>query len=203
MPTERKIAETLSIGQNSTREVLRILENIGVGACRQGSGNYITGDMTKTISGVIKMMLLLKQTTGEEVIMFRRDMEKAVCQAIIERGSIERWQEEMQEILSVDVNTKPLEVQIEADCKFYCLQIEATENQMWICISQAVVTFYHNWIERVLSNVDFNTKWKLQESHMALLQALKEGLQDLCEQAIDNYYGLLDAKRKKIAETGI
>ena len=77
LPTERKLAETLSIGRNSTREALRILENMGMIVCRQGSGNYITGNMTQTISAVIEMMLLLKQVTREEVLTFRRDLEKA------------------------------------------------------------------------------------------------------------------------------
>jgi GntR family transcriptional repressor for pyruvate dehydrogenase complex len=202
LPTERKIAETLSIGRNSTREALRILENMGVVSCRQGSGNYITGDMTKTISGVIEMMLLLKQTTAEEVIVFRRDMEKAVCRAIIERGSIKRWQEEIWELLSADINTRSLEAQIEADRKFHCMLIQATENQLWICISQAIVAIYRNWIDCVLRNADFDTKRQLQESHMALLRALQDGSQELCEQTVDRHYNLVDAKLREIAKAG-
>lgn len=197
LPTERKLAETLSIGRNSTREALRILENMGMIACRQGSGNYITGNMTKTISGVIEMMLLLKQVTREEILIFRRDMEKAVCHAVIEKGNIEKWYDKIMEILSADLDSQPLEEQIEADRRFHYLLIQATENQLWICISEAIITVYRNWIDSVLQVADLDMKKKLKQSHLALLKALKEGSRELCERAIDNHYDLVDEKLTK------
>lgn len=194
LPTERKLAEILSIGRNSTREALRILENMGVIACRQGSGNYITGNMTKTISGVIEMMLLLKQVTREDILTFRRDMEKAVCHAIIEKGTVEKWYDKIKGILSADLETQSLEEQIEADRKFHYMLIQATENQLWICISEAIITVYETWIGDVLRHTDLNMKRKLQEVHLALLYALKEGSRELCETAVDKHYDLVDVK---------
>ena len=45
LPTERSLAETLSIGRNSTREALRMLEHTGVIVCKRippnhGNGTY-------------------------------------------------------------------------------------------------------------------------------------------------------------------
>ncbi|MEY8390295.1 FadR family transcriptional regulator [Lachnospiraceae bacterium] len=200
LPTERKLAETLSIGRNSTREALRILENMGLIACRQGSGNYITGNMTKTISGVVEMMLLLRQVTKEEVFIFRRDMEKAVCRAVIAKGNIEKWYDEILEILSGDLNAQSLEEQIETDRRFHYMLIQATENQMWICISEAIVTIYQNWIESVLKVADLDMKQKLKEFHLALLLALKKGSWKLCEQAVDSHYDLVDEKLSQISD---
>lgn len=194
LPAERKLAETLSIGRNSTREALRILDHMGVITCRQGSGNYITGNMTKTISGVIEMMLLLKQVTREEIIVFRRDMEKAVCHSIINKGTIEKWYDKIMEILSADLVSQSLEEQIEADRRFHYMLIQAAENQLWICISEAIVTVYRNWIDTVLQIVDLNEKQKLQGSHLELLMALKEGSMEACERAVDVHYDLIDKK---------
>jgi len=194
LPAERKLAETLSIGRNSTREALRILENMGVITCRQGSGNYITGNMTKTISGVIEMMLLLKQVTREEIIVFRRDMEKTVCHSIVKKGTIEKWYDKIMEILSADLASQSLEEQIEADRRFHYMLIQAAENQLWICISEAIVTVYRNWIDTVLQIADLNEKQKLQGAHLELLMALKEGSMEACERAVDYHYDLIDKK---------
>ena len=48
LPTERQIAETLSIGRNSTREALRMLEHIGMISCKRGSGNYLTDNVSRS-----------------------------------------------------------------------------------------------------------------------------------------------------------
>lgn len=143
------------------------------------------------------MMLLLKQVTREEVLIFRRDMEKAVCHAVIEKGNIEKWYDKIMEILSVDLDLQPLEEQIEADRRFHYLLIQATENQLWICISEAIITVYRNWIDSVLQVADLDMKKKLKQSHLALLKALKEGSRELCERAIDSHYDLVDEKLTK------
>ena len=41
LPSERSIAETLSISRNSIREALRSLENMGVVESRVGSGSCV------------------------------------------------------------------------------------------------------------------------------------------------------------------
>ena len=75
LPTERSLAETLSIGRNSTREALRMLEHTGVIVCRRGSGNYLTGNVSRPITEMVHMMLLLGQTDRKEICSFRRNME--------------------------------------------------------------------------------------------------------------------------------
>ena len=76
LPTERSLAETLSIGRNSTREALRMLEHTGVIVCKRGSGNYLTGNVSRPITEMVHMMLLLGQTDRKEICSFRRNMEK-------------------------------------------------------------------------------------------------------------------------------
>ena len=85
LPTERALAEQLGISRNSTREALRALENLGVVERRQGSGSYLVGNTTKTIQPMIDMMLLLGQTSQLEICAFRRNMEKAVILAVLEK----------------------------------------------------------------------------------------------------------------------
>lgn len=191
LPAERELAQTLSIGRNSTREALRILENMGVVECRQGSGNYIAGNMSKTISGVIEMMLLLRQVTKEEVIAFRRDMEKAVCNLIIGRGNIEAWYDRIEAVLGADMESWSLEEQMESDWKFHYMLISAAENQLWICISEAISNIYQEWIAGVLKCADSDMRHRIHKSHKAILLALRKGSREAVEKAIDDHYNLL------------
>lgn len=60
LPTERELAEKLSISRNSVREGLRVLQNIGVIRPTQGSGNYISEDFNSTISEVLSFLYFLE-----------------------------------------------------------------------------------------------------------------------------------------------
>ena len=164
---------------------------MGVVECRQGSGNYIAGNMSKTISGVIEMMLLLRQVTKEEVIAFRRDMEKAVCNLIIGRGNIEAWYDRIESVLGADMESWSLEEQMESDWKFHYMLISAAENQLWICISEAISKIYQEWIVGVLNDADSDMRCRIYKSHEAILLALRKGSREAVEKAIDNHYNLL------------
>lgn len=56
LPTERELSLELDISRNSTREAMRMLENMGIIVSRHGSGNYISGNMERTISDMIHMI---------------------------------------------------------------------------------------------------------------------------------------------------
>lgn len=192
IPTERKLAEMLSISRNSTREAIRILENMGVIESRHGSGNYIVGKMSETVSNVIEMMLLLQQTSMTEIITFRRRMEKTICNVILENGNIGNWYEEIYNILSADTELQSVEEQIEADQKFHYMLIQATENKLWITMAEAISTVYHRFIDKVVRYADDDMKHKLKITHMEILSALKKGSSEECEKAIDEHYNLIE-----------
>ena len=78
IPSERKIAETLSISRNSKREVLKQLENMGRIESQQGCGNYLSGNITQRFSNAIEMMLILHQTDTADICQFRRGIEKTI-----------------------------------------------------------------------------------------------------------------------------
>ena len=99
LPAERTIAQELSISRNSTREAIRMLENMGAVESRQGSGNYISGNMQHGISQMIRMMLLLNCVSREDICAFRRSMEKAVCNAAMGNPDGVAFLEEAERIL--------------------------------------------------------------------------------------------------------
>ncbi len=200
LPTERSISETLSISRNSTREALRVLENMGIIQSRQGSGNYIVNNTMQNIVQIIDMMLMLKQTNFEEICSFRRNMEKAVCMSIIEKGSIGRWKSELEEQLDRFDSAQDVAEQIEADRGFHDTLILATENHFWIALLEAVTRVYRRWINEILENADSHVKHQLAQCHADMLSALCSGNLSDCMKAIDRHYDLVDKEMNRREE---
>lgn len=196
LPTERSISETLSISRNSTREALRVLENMGIIESRQGSGNYIVDNTLNNIIQIIDIMLMLKQTTADEICMFRRSMEKAVCMSIIEQANINRWKKKLNDIILQYDLAQSIEEQIEADRNFHCTLILATENHFWISMFEAVVSVYRRWIDAVIRKSTDAVKVGLSECHKEMVDALCSGSREACEKAIDRHYHIVDQEMK-------
>lgn len=191
LPTERALAEQLGISRNSTREALRALENLGVVERRQGSGSYLVGNTTKTIQPMIDMMLLLGQTSRLEICAFRRNMEKGIILAVLEKGTFPRWEEKLAALLDTPFPALPLEEQCRRDREFHFTLMEATENRFWVSIGQAIVWVYNRWIDSVLEKLEPEMKAQVSQAHVDLFQALKAGDRAACEAAIDRHYDIV------------
>lgn len=197
LPTERKIAETLSIGRNSTREALRMLENTGVIESRRGSGNYLVGNLSRAISDAVDMMLLLRQTDRTEICSFRRNMEKAVCRTIVENHTFSNWHAHALELLNTSEKSVSFPEQVELDRRFHYLLIHATENHFWITMMEPIADVYRRWIDAALLSADEQVTAQLHQAHMDMFRALDSEDMILCEKAIDRHYDLADMEMRK------
>ncbi|MGM9579417.1 MAG: FadR/GntR family transcriptional regulator [Evtepia sp.] len=198
LPTERALAEQLGISRNSTREALRALENLGVVERRQGSGSYLVGNTTKTIQPMIDMMLLLGQTSRLEICAFRRNMEKGVILAVLEKGTFPRWEEKLAPLVETPLMELSLEEQCRRDRAFHFTLIEATENRFWVSIGEAIVWVYNRWIDAVLETTGLEVKEAVSQAHRDMFLALKAGDRAACEAAIDRHY---DTVHQALLET--
>ncbi|WP_295217820.1 GntR family transcriptional regulator [Ruminococcus sp.] len=197
LPTERKIAEILSIGRNSTREALRMLENTGVIESRRGSGNYLVGNLSRAIFDVVDMMLLLRQTDQEEICSFRRNMEKAVCRTIVENHTFFNWRIHALELLNASAQSDSFSEQVELDRQFHYLLIHATENNFWITMMEPIADVYRRWIDAALLSADEQVTVQLHQAHVDMFQALENSDIVLCEKAIERHYNLVDGEMRK------
>lgn len=198
LPSERSIAETLSISRNSIREALRSLENMGVVESRVGSGSYLSCNASETISETIEMMLLIKRTNRSEVCSFRRNMEKAVCREIIDSGSFSRWEPKISAVLHKSDNAAGNCELVLLDEEFHFLLVKATENSLWITILDAVAKIYRRWISKALSNAAEDVKGQLKNAHRLIVKAIGEGDFSACCRAIDYHYDIADRELSKL-----
>ena len=167
LPTERAIAEELSISRNSTREALRILEHMGILKSIHGSGNYLTDNISMQMSEMLRYMILLKSISKLDICHFRRDMEKTVCRVVMKSEISEDELNKISDILNSESDKYD---EVERDRLFHYSLIYATNNKLWICFMEAIMDIYREWIDEVLSNADSDTKKLLKEVHNSIFR---------------------------------
>lgn len=191
LPTERTLAAQINISRNSTREALRCLENMGIIESRQGSGNYLTGDISKTLSSMIRMMIMLEKFSQNEIYAFRRSMEKTVCFYIIENcDNTDEIVKEANKLFEKAVQNPDEE--IETDRRFHYLLIEKTQNRLLVSIMEAITDIYREWIDMVIGKADEDLKKGFLQAHLDIISAIKVKSKAECEKAIDKHYDLID-----------
>ena len=191
LPAERALAETLGIGRNSTREALRTLENMGVISSKQGSGNFVTGDMTSVLPGMLEMMMVLSRFDKEELHSFRHNMEKTVCSMILQSG--DRAKEIARKALRIlNEAAVSAEDEIDIDMRFHFALVEGTGNRLMISLMQSVSEIYTDMISQVLSSADEEKKNRLFKAHEEIAKALEAGDEAKCFKAIDEHYNIIE-----------
>ena len=191
LPAERALAETLGIGRNSTREALRTLENMGVISSKQGSGNFVTGDMTSVLPGMLEMMMVLSRFDKEELHSFRHNMEKTVCSMILQSG--DRAKEIARKALRIlNEAAVSAEDEIDIDMRFHFALVEGTGNRLMISLMQSVSEIYTDMISQVLSSADEEKKNRLFKAHEEIAKALEAGDEAKCFKAIDDHYNIIE-----------
>ena len=189
LPTERAIAEELSISRNSTREALRILEHMGILKSIHGSGNYLTDNISMQMSEMLRYMILLKSISKLDICHFRRDMEKTVCRVVMKSEISEDELDKISDILNSESDKYD---EVERDRLFHYSLIYATNNKLWICFMEAIMDIYREWIDEVLSNADSDTKELLKEVHNSIFSSIKKRDMAKCEASIDKHYDIIE-----------
>lgn len=187
LPSERNLAIELGISRNSIREALRTLENMGVIESRQGSGNYVTCEISNVLISIFDTMLLVKKREWTDIFNFRKSMDKMVCAMLIEqKKDLNRLADMASEIL----DEKPItpEMETEIDNRFHFFLIEATENELLIALLNSVSPLYKNMIGDTLSVANDKMKTGFLEAHRRIVAALRTGSKEACDRAVENHY---------------
>lgn len=191
LPTERAIAEELSIGRNSIREALSILHGMGMIERRQGSGNYISKNAGHSISKILLMMIALGSISKNDVCEFRRNMEKSICTLLIEKGISDNQKNKLQVILN-EMKSVGGEELASLDKKFHDTLIESTDNMMFITIMEAVAGVYREWIDVVIKRADEDNIRKLLKYHEEIFIGITDKNKEQTIKAVENHYDLIE-----------
>lgn len=191
LPTERAISETLSISRNSTREALRVLENMGMVESRQGSGNFLVGDIGKNIVNSLNMMLFIKSTNQLEISQFRRYIELASFNIAIDiNTNIDT--SGLENMLNKMENAQMMSDRVCFDKKFHDFIICASNNQLMISIMDAFSEICESFVGQMLSCTDEDKKKRLAKAHRSIFQSIADKNKASGIQAINEHYDIIE-----------
>ena len=195
LPTERELGQNLSLGRNSIREALRIMEAMGMMESRQGSGNYLSGNIEKTLTESMELMLLIKQVDYFQLSQLRRAIELFAYQ-----GALEHYTD-----LQIDELTNILEKMKQCtgsekaslDKQFHDKILAGCENTLIISIMNSLSDVCSSLIEKVVIHSAPAIERMLMEAHEDMVKGIRE--QNLMSglAALNRHYDLTDAEISK------
>lgn len=190
LPTERELAETISVGRYSIREALRIMDNMGMIESRQGSGNYLVTNIGKNLAESMKMMLMVKQVDYLEISQLRRAIELYAYGCAMNNLTSEKANE-MDQILK-EMKSASETKKAQLDKKFHDAIIIESNNNLIISIMESLSEVCQGFIENVLHNSSLEIEETLMETHIEMLQCLKDKNIKRGNDAINKHYNIAD-----------
>ncbi|HHY81654.1 MAG TPA: FadR family transcriptional regulator [Clostridiales bacterium] len=175
LPPERELAKKFNVSRTSIREALRTLEILGVIKSVQGSGNYITGDVEKSLIESMSMMFLLQQIDSLEFYQFREALELKAAMLAVQNIDDEKIMK-LEELVSEMAQSEDEADRSALDKQLHDTIAAASNNSMIIQIldilSEVISKDIKQRRSEILSDPD-NIK-RLQKIHEEMVYGLKQ-----------------------------
>ena len=190
IPTERELSEKLELSRNSVREALRTMDNMGLIRCRQGSGNYISGEMQQIIEETIYMMFMLKQISDIDVSQLRRAIDIQAMILAVRNVNEDDIYEIKQLLDRLDV----IEVDESAfvDRDIHLLISKYSKNKLIEIINDTLSTIMEKFIFKARRLVIGNESDVLTVFHRDMLMSLLERNEGKGVLVINKHYDTID-----------
>lgn len=190
IPTERELSEKLELSRNSVREALRTMDNMGLIRCRQGSGNYISGEMQQIIEETLYMMFMLKQISDIDVSQLRRAIDIQAMILAVRNVNEDDIYEIKQLLDRLDV----IEVDESAfvDRDIHLLISKYSKNKLIEIINDTLSTIMEKFIFKARRLVIGNESDVLTVFHRDMLMSLLERNEGKGVLVINKYYDTID-----------
>jgi GntR family transcriptional repressor for pyruvate dehydrogenase complex len=169
LPSERELAELLSVSRASVREALRVLSAMGLVEVRSGDGTFVRHGHTPLDPSV--WSLLREREFLRDLLEARRIVEEEVVALAVQRATQDDI-DQMQELL----NRRERELaagkhDLETDLQFHQMVAEATRNPVLVSL---VRTLCEMWLQsREATGRAPTSPHKAQEFHQALVEAIR------------------------------
>ena len=198
LPTEREMSAQLGFSRNSIREALRTLSSLGIIESRQGSGNYLSGDVSGFFTESFEMMSLVNQVKPLDISQMRRALELQAFTQITPHISPEHV-DQLKETLQLLEESKE-EEKSRIDLHFHLQLIELSGNTLMTCTSRALSNSFQSNVENSLRTLSDDKRKQTMQAHHDIISALaghdlRSGID-----AINAHYDIVDSL---IRESGL
>ena len=190
LPTERELSEKLELSRNSVREALRTMDNMGLIACRQGSGNYLTGELQGTVMETFCMMFRLNQISDKDISQLRRAIDLQAMHLAV-KNFRESDLPEAAELLRKLQQSEETGAEF-LDKEVHMLISKYSQNKLIEIINESLSKIYDNFIIKARKAVIENDREILSTSHMQMVQSLMENDLEKGIKAINQHYDIIE-----------
>lgn len=188
--TERELSEKLELSRNSVREALRTLDNMGLISSRQGSGNYLTGDLSKNIEESFAMMFMLRQIDDMEISQLRRAVDIQAMRLAV-RNITDEEIDELKHIFEQFLSTES-DNAVFLDKEFHMLIAKYSKNGLFITINSALSELMDKFIYKARSLVIKNEGDVITVMHTEMMKSLLERNEGKGVLAVNTHYDIID-----------
>ena len=180
LPPEPELAEQLQVSRASLREVLKVLESLGILETRRGSGTFIAKEPKRQMVDSLLFLLLLEDGTEEQLIELRYVLETTFTRLAQQRMTPRDVADLERSIAELERATEAGNVDVELDIGFHRRVLEATENPFVVQVGASIYELFRESMGRGVRSSP-NTAI---EHHRGILDALKSGDADQVDDAI-------------------
>lgn len=190
LPTERDLAQQLSVSRTAVREGIQLLEVMGIVERRQGSGNYITSHFDRTLEKVLTIMYALDEMTYEEVQEFRYAVERQALVLAV-KNIDQDGEKRLKQYLDGMLHGKTEEEQTENDRLLHLCLVEMSGNRLVIANYMALTRVISHSVRTAREKIrarnpqDFQI---FQAVHRQLAEAVANRDLDAAKKALDRHF---------------
>lgn len=188
--TERELSERLELSRNSVREALRTLDNMGLISSRQGSGNYLSGDLSRNIEESFAMMFMLRQIDDIEVSQLRRAVDIQAMRLAV-RNITDEEISELKHIFDKFLSTETDNAAF-LDKEFHMLIAKYSKNGLFITINSALSELMDKFIYKARNLVIKNEGDVITVMHTEMIKSLLERNEGKGVLAVNTHYDIID-----------
>jgi len=192
LPSEREMAETLSVSRTSVREAIRALEVIGIVESKHGAGNYIRTSFEDSLFEPLSVMFMLQESSPKEMFELRETLELQ-CAKLAAKNIDDEEINFLTVILDRMYISKSEEENLRLDIQFHYMIAKASRNVLLINVLQVISQLMDEFIEKSRAKILTQQKSRdvLLSIHENLLRALKEKDEGKVYQAMKQHFEVI------------
>jgi len=148
IPSERQLAQALSVGRSAVRDAIRPLAAFGLLDVRVGDGTYLTDPNTDLLPRLIEWGMLVQERRVIDLIEVRWHFEVVTARLAAERRD-EQAVADLQRLLTELSQARTPDAFSRIDIAFHLRIAEASGNTVLAAILNRIQTLLRVWIMRI------------------------------------------------------
>jgi len=190
LPAEREMASSLKVSRGSLRQVLKMLEIMGVVSQRVGDGTYLNAAAPAILAEPMEFLLLLDGISFEELMDARLIVEPEIAARAASRATPQQVNALNRSLVQMEESREHPEEVIEGDLEFHRIIFQMAANRVCSLMFSIVHESLHSLMELTSQMVDMEHTALL---HRRIYNAIRKGEPE--EARARMFAHLTDAKR--------